>query len=204
MAHVPSAKPTARTWKPFLGFVRKKYWDIKKEALLDFQKSFVALDPGVTDVDNEQSPPVFHAALQDDSACCHHQLRREPATFRPAARASTTWRPQLSSDQMWSWSVGSLVCGVFYMKLIEKSRRDKNPYCERSRISWSLTGLWTLLKWKEVLRAPIVLGWNLGDEILPEGLWNRLWNATAVIHQLARVNRGIFSGLSWVAVVTVR
>ena len=36
----------------------------------------------------------LNAALQDDSACCNHQLRREPATFRPAARASTTWRPQ--------------------------------------------------------------------------------------------------------------
>ena len=203
MAHVPSPKPTARTWKLFLGFVWKKHIETtKKEALLDFQKSLVALDSAVADVDNEQSPPVFHAALQDDSACCHHQLRREPATFRPAARASTTWRPQVSSHQM--WSVGSLVCGGLYIGLIEKSRRDKNPYCERSRISWSLTGLWTLLKWKEVLRAPIVLGWNLGDEILPEGLWNRLWNATAVIHQLARVNRGIFSGLSWVAVVTVR
>ena len=92
--------------KTFLGVCSKKvYWDIKKKALLDFQKSFVALDPGVTDVDNEQSPPVFHAALQDDSACCHHQLRREPATFRPAARASTTWRPQVSSDQMWSGKI---------------------------------------------------------------------------------------------------
>lgn len=147
--------------KTFLGVCSKKvYWDIKKKALLDFQKSFVALDPGVTDVDNEQSTPVFHAALQDDSACCHHQLRREPATFRPAARASTTWRPQVSSDQM--WSVGSLVCAGLYIKLIETSRRDKNPYCERSRISCSLTGLWTLLKWKEGLRAPIVLGWNFG------------------------------------------
>lgn len=96
----------------FLGVCSKKvYWDIKKKALQDFQKSFVALDPAVADVDNEQSPPVFHAALQDDSACCHHQLRREPATFRPAARASTTWRPQLSSHQM--WSVGSLVVLVY-------------------------------------------------------------------------------------------
>lgn len=53
-------------------------------------------------------------------------------------------------------------CAGLYIKLIEKSRCDKNPYCERSRISCSLTGLWTLLKWKEGLRAPIVLGWNFG------------------------------------------
>lgn len=147
--------------KTFLGVCLKKTcWDIEKEALLDFQKSLVALDSQVTDVDNEQSPPVerstpgWFCVLSPPAAPRTCNVSPSGPSIHDVAAPIEQWSDVISwFPRLW-WFI--------HIGLIEKSRRDKHPYCERSRISWSLTGLWTLFKWKEVLRAPIVLGWNFG------------------------------------------
>ena len=161
MAHVPSPNPTARTWKLFLGFVWKNMLRRQTGGSTRFPEIFSSFGfPGyrcwqwTKPSGFSRSTPGWFCVLSPPAAPRTCNVSPSGPSIHDVAAPIEQWSDVLSwFPRLW-WFI--------HIGLIEKSRRDKNPYSERSRISWSLTGLWTLFKWKEVLRAPIVLGWNFG------------------------------------------